>query len=111
MLGLLFIYIIGKRFYDLSEEYNQNKWVYAILSVVLYYTSSFVFGILIALLDIYVFDWGMDWDSNWGANLLGLPAGLLSLWGFYMFLENRWKNSMLVVKDEIEDIGKNIEGN
>ncbi|XMO85618.1 hypothetical protein AAFN75_12555 [Algibacter sp. AS12] len=109
MLGILLIYFIGKRFYDLSEEYNQNKWLYAILGVVLYYVSSFVFGMLIALLDIYVFDWGIDWDNNFGANFNGLPVAILALWGFYMFLESKWKKSVIVVKNEIEDIGKNIE--
>ncbi|MGB5417909.1 hypothetical protein [Algibacter sp.] len=109
MLGILLIYFIGKRFYDLSEEYNQNKWLYAILSVVIYYVAGFVVGIIIALLDLYIFNWGIDWDNNFGINLLGLPAGLLILWGFYIFLENKWKKSVLVIKDEINDIGKNTD--
>lgn len=109
MLGILLIYFIGKRFYDLSVQYQQNKWLYTILSVVIYYAAGFVFGIVIALLDIYIFDWGIDWDNNWGVNLLGLPVGLLTVWGFYMFLESKWKKSILVIKDEIEDIGRDAE--
>lgn len=109
MLGIILIYFIGKRFYDLSEEYNQNKWLYAILSIVIYYAAGFITGLIIGVLDVYIFDWGIDWDNNWSINLLGLPVGLLAVWGFYVFLENSWKKSVVVVKDEIDDIGVNNE--
>ena len=109
MLTILLIYFIGKRFYDLSEEYNQNKWLYAILSVLIYYVSGMIILSGIALLDIFVFEWGFDWDSYFGINLLGVPIGLLTVWGFYALLENRWKKSVVVVKDEISDIGKKLE--
>ncbi|TWO31952.1 hypothetical protein E1J38_011260 [Seonamhaeicola sediminis] len=108
MLGLLLVYFIGKRFYDLSNEYNHNKWLYAILSVVVYYVAAFVLGIILALLDL-LFEWGINWDNSFGWNLLGIPAGLLAVWGFYIILENKWKKSVIVVKDEIQDIGKNPE--
>ncbi|XCF05671.1 hypothetical protein ABI125_13210 [Tamlana crocina] len=108
MLGILLIYFIGKRFYDLAEEYNQSKWLYAILSIVIYYVSGAVVLAIVAILDMRIFGWGFDWNS-FGINLLSLPVGLLTLWGFYTLLENRWKKSVVVVKDEIGDIGKNIE--
>lgn len=108
MLGLLLIYFIGKRFYDLSIEYDQNKWLYAILSIIVYYAAAFVLGIILGLFD-FIFDWGIDWDNNFGWNLLGIPAGLLAVWGFYVILDNKWKKSVIVVKDEIQDIGKNPE--
>ncbi len=106
MLGLLLIYFIGKRFYKLAEQYDQNKWLYAILSIVLFYGAQFVFGIIIALLDL-AFDWGINWDDNLnGLNLLGIPIGLLALWGFYVLIEARWKKNIVPIKDEINDIGK-----
>ena len=111
MLGILLLYFIGKRFYDLSIEYDKSKWLFAILSIVIYYAAGFIFGIIIGILDIYVFDWGIDWDNNFSIGLLGLPAGLLAVWGFYVILESKWKKSLLVVKDEIEDIGKTTEEN
>ena len=107
MLGILLIYFIGKRFYDLAIEFEQNKWLYAILSVVLYYAAGFVFGVVLFVLDFYVFGWDLDWENNFEVNLLGLPVGLLSVWVLYMFLENRWKKRIVLVKDEIHDIGNN----
>ncbi|MCF7561368.1 hypothetical protein L3X39_12035 [Sabulilitoribacter multivorans] len=111
MLGLLLIYFIGKRFYDLSVEFNQNKWLFAILGVIVYYAAGFIFGIIVAILDVYVFDWGIDWENSFGVNLLGLPVGLLTVWGLYILLQNKWKKSVVLIKDEINDIGRNIDDN
>jgi len=111
MLGIILIYFIGRRFYDLSTEYNKNKWVYAILSVVAYYVIGWILIFIIAFLDIYVFEWGFDWESSYGINLISLPAGLLGVWGMYILLEYKWKKAVVVIKDEINDIGKNIEDN
>ncbi|HEX9600776.1 MAG TPA: hypothetical protein VF985_04750 [Mariniflexile sp.] len=109
MLGILLIYFIGKRFYDLAEEYKENKWLYAILSVVIYYLSGIIILGAFALLDIFVFSWGFNWDSNYGINLLSIPIGLLTLWGVYTLLENQWKKTAVVIKDEINDMGGNTE--
>lgn len=111
MLGLLLIYFIGKRFYDLSEQYGKNKWMYAILSVVTFYGSMFVFGLLLGLLDL-LFGWGVDWDKNSiMINLLGIPIGLLAVWIFYTLLEKNWKKAVAPIKDEINMIGRTEEKN
>ena len=109
MLGILLIYFIGKRFYDLSEEYNQNKWLYAVLSIVVYYAAGAFFGVILGILAL-ILEWDINWENNFGINLLGIPIGLLTDWGFYVILENRWKKKIVLVKDEIEDIGKPPEG-
>ncbi|MFV0564341.1 MAG: hypothetical protein ACK5NB_00765 [Flavobacteriaceae bacterium] len=108
MLGLLLIYFIGKRFYDLATEFNQNKWLFAILSVIIYYVAGFILGIVLFVLDVYIFNWDIDWDNNFGINLLGIPAGLLAVWGFYTILENRWKKTTTIIKDEVDNIGKPV---
>ncbi|RED46010.1 hypothetical protein [Seonamhaeicola aphaedonensis] len=101
MLGLLLIYFIGKRFYDLSIEYDQNKWLYAILSIIVYYAAAFVLGLILGLLD-FIFDWGIDWDNNFGWNLLGIPAGLLAVWGFYVILEISGKNQLSLLRTKFK---------
>jgi hypothetical protein len=108
MLGLLLIYFIGKQFYVLAEKFKQNKWLFAILSVVVYYAAGLMLGVIIGVLAILL-EWEIDWDNNFGINLLGIPVGLLACWGFYYLLKTRWEKSVVVVKDEIGDIGKPMD--
>ena len=61
------------------------------------------------LLDFFVFNWGFNWESGFGINLLVIPFGLAAVWGFYVLLENRWKKVVVLEKDEIQDIGKDIK--
>jgi hypothetical protein len=42
---------------------------------------------------------------------LCLPVSLLAVWFFYILLYNRWKKSVVLVKDEINDIVKKLEDN
>ncbi len=69
----------------------------------------FVFGLLLGVLDL-AFGWGVNWEDNtllWG--ILGIPVGLLAVWGLYVFLENRWKKVVVPIKDEISQIGKDVD--
>ncbi|RIA10129.1 hypothetical protein OE09_1982 [Flavobacteriaceae bacterium MAR_2010_72] len=75
------------------------------MSVVLYNVAGFIFGSILAILDL-IFEWGINWDNSFGLNLLGIPVGLLADWGFYYVLKKRWEKSTVLVKNEIEDIGK-----
>ena len=108
MLGILLIYFIGKRFFDLADEFNQNKWLYAILSIVIYYAAGVVFVIVLAILN-EIFELGFDWENSFGIQLLAIPIGLAADYGLYMILKNKWKKSVVIVKDEIQDIGKDIK--
>ena len=108
MLGLLLIYFIGKYFYKLSEEFNQNKWLYAVLGVVIYYVGSAVGGFVLGILS-ELFSLGINWDNNLSLGLIALPFGIGACYLFYYLLKKKWEKSAVLVKDEIQDIGKNIE--
>lgn len=108
MLGLLLIYFIGKYFYKLAEEFNQNKWLYAILGIVMYYAAGFAFGILLGVFDLLL-GLNLDYDNMFGINLLSIPIGLAACYGFYHLLKKKWKKSVVLIKDEIQDIGKPVE--
>ncbi|MDY2587956.1 hypothetical protein [Winogradskyella aquimaris] len=103
MLGLILLYWIGKYFFKLAEEYNKNKWGFAILGVVTYYAGiiifSFIFGIVIELTSPGAID-------NINETLLGLmmlPFGILSCYVLYKYLEKTWKKNLPV--NEIDQIG------
>ena len=108
MLGLLLIFFIGRYFYRLAEDYSQNKWLFAFLGIVLYYAAGIVFGVALGLMDL-IFGWNLDFDNMFGINLLSIPIGIAACYGFYVLLEKKWKKSVVLVKDEIEDIGKTTE--
>lgn len=110
MLGFLLVYFIGKRFYDLAEEHQQKKWLFAILGVITYYAVGTAFVVFLAILDVYIFYWEFDWDNRYGMNLLALPSGLLGCWILYNILENKWKKEGFIkVTNEIDDLGKPVD--
>ena len=106
MLSILLIYFLGKYFFDLADEFDKNKWMYAILGVISYYFGSIVIGgIVIALLDLFV-DIGINWDNNIGLSFMLLPFGIATSYLFYYLLKRYWSKSVIVAKDEIQEIGK-----
>jgi hypothetical protein len=91
MLGLVLLYWIGKYHYRLAEQYNKNRWGYAILGVVTYYggiiLASFTIGFFAE-----IFSPGLlDEFNEMLFGLLMLPFGLLSTYFLYRLLENSWK--------------------
>ncbi len=107
MLGLVLIYWIGKYFYVLAEKYNQNKWLYAILGVVIYYLGQIIFGVILAIFNEFL-EFNINLDDV-VINLLGIPIGGLACYGFYKILENNWKKIQLQPIENIDDIGKDID--
>lgn len=108
MLSILLIYFIGKPFYDLSTNYDKNKWVFAILGVVTYYLGTFIGGIVLGLLDVLL-NVGFDWDNRLLLGIMAIPFGILTCYGLYVILKKKWQREALYKKneiDEIDDIGK-----
>ncbi len=44
-----------------------------------------------------------------GINLLSIPIGIAACYGFYYLLKKKWEKTEVLIKDEIQDIGKTIE--
>lgn len=105
MLGILLIFFIGKYFYELAQDYNKHRWLYGIVGIVVYYGAGLLYGVIFGFLDV-VFELNIDWDDTFGYNLLSIPIGIAACYGFYVFLEKRWKREENSAKDEIDDIGK-----
>jgi len=103
MFGLILIYWVGKYFYQLAEKYNQNKWLYAILGIVIYFVSQLLTGLFLGILDM-IFGWNINWD-NTAINLLGLPIGIGFSYLLYILLEKKWKKEEVKI-DSIQDIGQ-----
>ncbi|MGK0389904.1 MAG: hypothetical protein ACI94Y_002649 [Maribacter sp.] len=98
MLGLIFIYFLGRSFYKLAELYGRSKWGYGILGIVIYYAGSMLGGLIIGIFyAIYVGLENIDNIENkldgW-IGLLVIPFGLLFCWLAYKFIEYRFKKSL-----------------
>lgn len=89
MLGIIFIYFIGKAFYQLAEEHERSKWGYAILGVLSFYASSLILGIAVAI--IYEVQ-GANFEDipDFVLNILGVIIGALTCMGFYHLLKRQW---------------------
>ena len=107
MLGFILIFFIGKYFYQLAEEYQQNKWLYAIIGVVSYYVGTFIAGILIGILYVLIANdlSGLENTPDIVLSLMALPFGLLSCWGLYTILKKQWKKNIVKPENEIAQIG------
>lgn len=93
MLGFIFMYFIGKQFYDLALEHKKNGWLYAVLGVASYYAGTFLVGIFIGLGCLFM---NIDIESinDLVLNLAAIPAGLLLCWlTFYLLKRNIIKSS------------------
>jgi predicted membrane protein len=112
MLGIVFLYIIGKYFFKLAEKFNQKKWLFAILGVASYYFGSIVIGgVLLGISLELIMPSGIDTFSDFALGLMLIPFGIATTYLFYYLLKKKWEKSVVVVKDEIQDIGKSQESN
>ena len=82
MLGLIFIYFIGKAYYTLAEEHNKNKWLFAITGVLSYYGGSF-FGGVIAYLFYDIMSVNNVAINEGILTVIGILLGLLTCWVYY----------------------------
>ena len=105
MLGFLLIYFIGKQFYTLADKYQKNKWMHAILGVIVYCGSIFFSGILLGIFMV-IFNWvSLENFSDMQLGLIVLPFGLLAAYLYYVILKKYWSKSYIPVEDEIAQIG------
>ena len=108
MLGLILIYFIGRSFYRLAEQFNKNRWLFAILGIVAYYAGTFIGGLILGIVDGFL-GLGFNWDNDLSLGLIALPFGVLMTYVFYVLLKRNWKKLDVETVDMIQDIGKSID--
>lgn len=93
MLGIFFIYLIGKPFYQLAEKHNRNEWGYAFLGVLTYYVGTFIGGLAIGL-GSYFLDIDFDGINEMLLNLMAIPFGLFVSWLTYTTLKDKFRDDL-----------------
>ena len=102
MIGLVFIYFIGKAYYDLAELHHKSKWGFAILGVVSYYLGVVIGGVILGVLsELQVI--AIDDIPEIVVGLMALPMGILSCWGFYKLLQKQWSKTAVPETTDVLD--------
>ncbi|MEM7102932.1 MAG: hypothetical protein AAF502_07385 [Bacteroidota bacterium] len=94
MLGIILIYFLGRYFYDLADSYGKNKWGFAILGVVSYYTTTIIVGFVLVLAIELSSPGTIDTINDFLLDLILMPLGLLGTWLLYKYLEKRFANEL-----------------
>lgn len=108
MLSILFIIFVGKFFYKLAEKYKQNKWLFGILGVAMYYVGSLIGGLVLGTLTV-LFNFEIDWDNQMLMTIIAIPFGFATCWFFYYLLKRSWRKIAIKPIESIDDIGKDID--
>ena len=93
MISLLLIYYLGKQFYVLAEEFEKNKWLFAILGVVFYYLGILLFSFFLGLWAVFYGNEEIFETSDFLLGLMAMPIGLLTTWLFYFSLKKYWSKT------------------
>jgi hypothetical protein len=103
MIGLILLYFIGRRFYELAFEYDKHQWLFAILGIASYYAGTFITGVIIGAIAV-AFDKPelLELDPI-VLGLMAVPGGLLLCWGFYVLLKKSWDKSKSKLDPEVLD--------
>jgi hypothetical protein len=104
MIGLLFIYYIGKAFYELAGAHDKNQWGYAVLGVVSYYVGQVIGVVIILAVYALAMSGSLEDMNDLALGLMALPAGALLCWGYYRLLKSKWnRQPTFVTSEEILD--------
>ena len=103
MLSILFLYFIGKFFFDLAKNNGKNKWLFAVLGIVSYYAGTAIAGVIFGLLAAFEVTEFFVNSSDIALAVMVLPIGLLTSWIFYKILESNWSKQPKENKNESLD--------
>ena len=95
MIGLILVFFIGKSFYQLAKEFNKRGWLYVVLAIVVYYSSTFLFGIAVVLIQLGLNGDFIESSFEGILNIISIPFGLLGCWFFHKQLKKAWSKEIV----------------
>ncbi|RBW58228.1 hypothetical protein [Tenacibaculum sp. E3R01] len=105
MLWLVLLYFIGKKFYELADDYKKNKWGFGVLGVVTYFIGFFISAAIIGVTVVIAGSDFLETINDFVLELILMPFGLLSCYGLYYYLEKTWKKQKPLEDKLIDQIG------
>lgn len=103
MLAILFLYFVGKYYYDLSLEFNKNKWGFSILGIAMYFFGTIAFGFCVGVSNALWDTTTFSDDSGMLIEFIAMPFGILACWGTYRILKKRWTKNSISTDTELLD--------
>ncbi len=107
IITFILIFFVGKAFYDLADNHQKSKWLFAIVGIISYFAGQLIVGVIIAI--VYeLFVGSVDEINDTVLNIISIPVGALSCWGFYRILKNRWEKEETFSGSSEEVLDANI---
>uniref|UniRef100_UPI00404AC1D0 hypothetical protein n=1 Tax=Flavobacterium sp. TaxID=239 RepID=UPI00404AC1D0 len=106
MIGLIFIYWLGKYFYKLAEEHKKSPWGFAILGIVTYYVSLFFYGFIIGIIAEIASPGFFNDVNDMLITLAIAPLAIANCYVLYKLLEKSWIKNKVDFNKMMEEIGE-----
>lgn len=103
MLAIVFLYFIGRYFYELAHAHNKNKWGFAILGVATYFLGTMLFGFFVGLSHALWATTTFSDESGYLIEFVAMPFGFLACWGLYRLLKSRWTKGAASANNDVLD--------
>lgn len=103
MLGLALIYFLGKWYANLAEDFNKNKWLYAIVGIATYYVGTFAAGFAIGILSAATNNNVLLGYSDFVLGLICLPFGIISTVLLRYLLKRNWRKNSKISGELLDD--------
>lgn len=101
MLGIILIIFMARQFYNLAHDYNKNKWLWAILSIIIFYGVQFIASIIYILAFVGIEAEMQPWSSQYIVNLLvSVLTSIAAAYFLYQFLKNKWEKEEDMPNDD-----------
>jgi hypothetical protein len=112
MLGLVLIYWVAKKFYDLADYHNRSQWGYAFMGIGIYFGAQLLFGLFLEIFSPGFIE-SLDKSAGFGLDLLGMAIGALFWYLALQYFTKKWENQYDSesnnMDSEIENIGSNLK--
>lgn len=103
MLGILFMYLVGREYYKLALFYQKGGWPYALAGVAAYYGGLLLGGLLVAIAYAMFTEESIEDISESSISLMAFPFGVISCVALYQYFKISWKKSAAKPNNEILD--------
>lgn len=100
MIQLVIILGIGYRFYELAAKNQRNKWLFGILSAILFFAMQFIFEFILAVILLGL---AANQISAVAVALIGMGLALVITYVIYNRIKQKWEAENRLDEGEILD--------